>query len=492
MRLFLEGAREQLEAIEPALAALSRGQGEQAAPALRRAWHSLKGMSATMGYEGLAGLAHAAEELFRRPLPADLPPTLLTTLGEAYEGLARSVSALERGEAPPDLAPLEARVRQALDGGPVETPAQAPGTPAPLPGSVRVAAGELDGLLAETAELEILLASLPPDAVVPIRRATKRLRQRVARMRLLPFSLLVPSLERRVAEVAALGGKQARLELTGADLRLDRATLEVLLVPLQHLLTNAVDHGLEAPARRRGAGQDPVGRVQLRLAAGQETLRVTVQDDGSGADTEALARVAGEAQPAPPPDEGPLDLTDLLCRPGLTTAPRTTATSGRGVGLDAVREAVLRAGGRLTLIQRAGEGLTAELILPLSVSVTSCLLAREGDTTYGIPLASVEVVSEGVPGSGALRLTDLIRGRRRPAGAGAVQLQLRSPGYPQVTVAVDALLGRLDAVVRPLPGRLQAPAVAGTALCGDGTPVIILDPVRLTDGRPPHASPSAD
>jgi chemotaxis protein histidine kinase CheA len=279
--------------------------------------------------------------------------------------------------------------------------------------------------------------------------------------------------------------------VAGGDLRLDRATLEALLVPLQHLLTNAVDHGLEDADARGRAGKEALGAVRMQVSAGRESLRITVQDDGAGANLAALAnRLDDHLLPAASP-AGDRDLTDLLCRPGLTTAAGTTATSGRGIGLDAVREAAQRAGGRLTLIQPAAGGLRAELLLPLSVSVSSCLLARAGAATYGIPLASVEVVEDATAaGAPALSLAALLEGRQTLAAGAGIQLRLHSPGQPALAVTVDALLGRLDAVVRPLPSHLLAPAVAGTALCGDGTPVIILDPTRLWVDESTDACPA--
>jgi two-component system chemotaxis sensor kinase CheA len=515
-RLFLEGAQEQMEILDRGLAALSRGEGEAALPEIRRAWHSLKGMSATMGYEDLAALAHAVEDHFRPSSRLEISPRLLAAVTDAVAGVGRFLGAMDSDTSPPDLSTLLHRFRTAAAAGDgAGAPAPEPGqeTGPRLPPSIRVATGELDGLLAEVIDLEAVLAALQQaeeedseagdtarrraashsahdDLVLGrLRRGAERLHKRVARIRLVPFSLISPALHRVVADCAGRLGRSAVLEVSGEETRLDRGTLEALLNPLCHLLRNAVDHGLEAAKGSSDHREDEPGRIRLSLQNRGERLRVRVEDNGRGVDT---ARLAAMLEPDAPPLEDlerpGADLSPYLCRPGLSTARTATEVSGRGIGLDAVQQDLRRCGGRLTITSRPGSGTSVELLLPQKVSVTSCLLARAGGTAFGIPfsiIASVEGHPDPDPGD-SVSLEDLLGGEPPPGSRSrTVAVRLARPGSSPRAVLVDALMGRLDAVVRPLLGSPPGSAYAGSALCGDGTPVAVLDTTALLDTPSP-------
>jgi two-component system chemotaxis sensor kinase CheA len=514
-RLFLDGAHEQLDALQTGMAALSRGEDEAAVPGIRRAWHSLKGMSATMGFDDLAGLAHDAEEQFRAPLPPRFPPTLLGTLHEACQQVACFLAAVDRHHTPPDLAPIRRRLQgiagedtgpgQAAAAG--EPPALDMNLATHLPSSVRVGLQDLDGLLAEVIDLKATLSGLvaagqgasphggaaqpprtDPQGETWLRRAARgvgRVHRRVARMRLVPVSVAAPALQRLVADCANRLDKRAILDLCGDGLRVDRATLEALLNPLFHLLRNAVGHGLETPDERRRLGKPATGRITVSVLSRGDRLRITVEDDGRGIDTDRLALLLGEAGPSKEELDRPgADLAPYLCRPGLSTAAYATQVSGRGIGLDAVRRDLTRAGGRLTICSRPGAGTRVEATLPQTVSITRCLLARAGMTTYGIPLACVQAVEihDSPPGpEGRAVPLELALGGVPPPGHGEriAVIYLDVPADAPQAVLVDALLGRLDAIVRPLAGSLAEGLLAGAALCGDGTVVAVIDPARL-------------
>jgi len=504
-KLFLEGAQEQMEILDRGLAALSRGEGEAALPEIRRAWHSLKGMSATMGHEDLARLAHAVEDHFRPSARPEISPRLLAAVTDAVAGVGRFLVALDSDTSLPDLSTLVHRLRAAAEAGDGESaPSTDPGqeTGPRLPPSIRVATGELDGLLAEVIDLEAVLAAgdttprrpashpAHDDLVLGrLRRGAERLHRRVARIRLVPFSLISPALHRVVADCAGRLGRSAALEVSGEEVRLDRGTLEALLTPLCHLLRNAVDHGLAAAKGSTGDGQGEPGRIRLSLQIRGEWLRVRVEDNGRGVDTARLAAMMElDAPPLEELERPGADLSPYLCRPGLTTARTATEISGRGIGLDAVQQDLRRCGGRLTITSRPGSGTSVELLLPQKVSVTSCLLARAGGTTFGIPFSVIAGVEEHpAPDPGdAVPLEELLGGEP-PSGSGSrsVALRLARPGSSPRTVLVDTLMGRLDAVVRPLLGSPPGSAYAGSALCGDGTPVAVLDTTRLLQAPSP-------
>ena len=508
--LFLGSAREQAEIIERSLARLVAGSGDAPSGPLRRAWHTLKGMAATMGFTRLADLCHAAETVFEKQ------PVQLDALETACRGVSSALASLEAGgEEPADLDTVADAVRRSADSGPPRaTPPERPPALLPLPSRVRVATDDLDHLLADAAELDAVVRSLEASlASGPLRqrarahdprldrlrRGLRRLRLRLSRMRLLPFSLLLPSLEKTVGWAARQRGVRVHLQVDGADTQLDRANLDLLVEPLIHLLRNAVAHAAQPPDERLAADKDEALRLHLQVTVEHGLLRVIVQDDGPGVDLNALARrldpdSASRVQRATPDD----NLADVLCRAGLSTRDRVTPLAGRGIGLDAVRAAVGRAGGRIRLTSRPGCGVRVELLLPQNLSLTPCLLARCGATTYGFPLASIAGTDQGGSGkisrlrgdlwswSGvagplpAAPLEALMDGGAtwRPPETVAL-LRIESPGLGSFGVVVDALAGRLDAAVRPLPGPLSAGPCIGTALCGDGTPVAVIDPCRL-------------
>ncbi|MFQ5669733.1 MAG: chemotaxis protein CheA [Acidobacteriota bacterium] len=489
LSLFLAGAREHLDQIETSLASLARGQDEDAVASLRRALHSLKGMAATMGHADLAVLAHSLEDVFREGGAAGVAPDLLGALLQASGCMSRFLDALERSAPTPDLSGWPERIHRLAAGG---SPAREEPEPATvrLPATVRVSLKDLDYLLAEATDLTTLAdrrAAGPGEpsgsrTAAPLRRGITRLHRRITRMRLISCAPLVPTLERMVEDCARRSGKRARLEIQGQDLLMDRATLDLLLDPLIHLLRNGVAHGLERPAARLQAGKPEEGRISVAFALTHGSVRVTVEDDGQGIDRRAVSRAAertGSVRQAAL--AGGSDLTAILCRPGLSTAHGTTQVAGRGIGLDAVRETVVRAGGRLVITSPAGQGLHAVMQVPRSVSIVPCLLARAGDTTYGFPLSGVsrvQVRSSGTPAPArpVVPLERLLPGATGVADGNRRMLVWLSPGGEECCAAlVDQVLGRLDAVIRPLPAEMASAALAGTASRTDGTPVAILD-----------------
>ncbi|WP_376087792.1 ATP-binding protein [Roseomonas sp. CCTCC AB2023176] len=242
-----------------------------------------------------------------------------------------------------------------------------------------------------------------------------------------------------------------------------------------------MDHGVETPDERAAAGKPP--RATLRIAAARRAggVRVRVSDDGRGIHRDrVVARavdrglVAAEAAPG---------LTDaevhaLLFRPGFSTAETITATSGRGVGLDIVQDAVQRAGGTLEVASVPGQGTSFTLRLPLSAATQEVLLVEVSGQPYAIPLSRVEEVLEGA-GQGRdviLLATSLGLPPRRPAAAIVVR-----GGTGKVALGVDAVGRRAELLLRPLhPAVARLPGVGGVGVLGDGTPVLLLEPESVT------------
>ncbi|TGD95132.1 chemotaxis protein CheA [Methylobacterium nonmethylotrophicum] len=405
------------------------------------------------------------------------------------------------------------------------------------PRAVRVEAGRIDALVAlaeDLAAARSLLGDVVARAasgtdltgLVPALRASDErigrlaaeLHREAVGLRLQPLARIFRRFPRALRDIARQLGKEVTLTLEGEEIEVDRDGADGLFEPLLHLLRNAVDHGIEEPAARARAGKPAAGRIVLRAEGRGERVVVSVSDDGRGLDPAFIRRRAAERGLMPPAALAALDeagLIDLIFAPGFSTAAEVGAVSGRGVGMDAVRAALRHLGGGCTVESRAGHGTTVHLVLPRAQSLARLLLVEVGPELYGLPMEAVAEVAR-VPrerirdvGPGAatvlrdctvpvFRLADLLAvpaddapaadGPRSdapssdPSAAEARLAVLRSGGDP-VAVEVDRFAGRLDALVRPLPGLAALPGLAGTTLTGDGRVILVLDPDTLIDGR---------
>ena len=224
------------------------------------------------------------------------------------------------------------------------------------------------------------------------RQATADLQDEVLSVRMLPVSAVFDSLPRLVRELGRASGKEATLEIAGGETEVDRAVLEQMRGPLTHLIRNALDHGLEAPDVRERAGKPREGRISVAASQRGGTLVVELRDDGAGIDPAAVKAAAvsrGAISAAEAAAMSPRDAIALIFQPGLSTSEVVTDLSGRGVGLDVVRESVERLQGTVEVDSRIGIGTTFTLTLPVTVATTQCLLVRAAGQTFGLPLSGV-------------------------------------------------------------------------------------------------------
>jgi two-component system chemotaxis sensor kinase CheA len=520
VQVFRDEVEERLDSFVGALLAAENGQGTpETIDVLFREAHTIKGAAGMLGFDHVRELAHAAEDLLaparaERIFPVELVAPLLRvadTIRLGVDGdagacaeLAEELRGLASGATDPML---EARVEEPEAPEAPEAPEPERVPPPKRTGdgrSVRVPAEKIDRLLdlvGETVlhqrrlehELEpgdkAELAESLSDELDVGARLVDDLKTAAIGMRTRPLSTIVGSLPRAVRDIAAELGKDVELVVHGAEVELDRIILESLSDPLVHLLRNAIAHGVELPAEREAAGKPARGRLELRAEQRGPTVEITVADDGRGVPEKALeeARRVGS-------------LVDVLARPGFSTAGAVSEIAGRGVGLDAVKVHADTFGGSLEVRSEPGAGTEIVLRLPLALALLDVLLVERHRIVYGIPLGAVDEVlasddTMSLVGRRALNL----RGQPVPLedladlrSADAPALPERSPavvvasGGRRVAVRCDRLIGEEEVLLgtmSPLLGGIEG--YLGTAILGDGTIALVLEPAALTRGTTP-------
>ncbi|HYM28185.1 MAG TPA: Hpt domain-containing protein, partial [Steroidobacteraceae bacterium] len=310
-------------------------------------------------------------------------------------------------------------------------------------------------------------------------RTSRDVQQELMRMRAVPFSILDERLYRIVRQTTRELEKKAELHIEGSQVEMDRSVLDRVGAPLEHMLRNALSHGLEMPAARVAAGKPEAGRLSISLRQESNEIALVVSDDGAGLDLNRLRRKAeekGMLQPGQEPVEA--ELMQLIFVSGLSTAEAVTELSGRGIGMDVVRSEITAIGGRIDIASERGRGTTFTIYLPLTLAVTQAVLVRAGGSVLAVSAAMVEQVlrlkSEALAEGYAAQSVEF-QGRRYPlsglaqllgAEAGTAQaynsvLLLRS-GVQRIALHVDDMLGQHEIVVKSIgPQLARVPGVAG-------------------------------
>jgi two-component system sensor histidine kinase and response regulator WspE len=323
-----------------------------------------------------------------------------------------------------------------------------------------------------------------------------RLYREVIASRMRPFGDGTHGLARMVRDISRALGKQARLVVVGEDTAVDRDVLEKLEAPLTHLIRNAVDHGIDTPAERAAAGKPEGGTVRLEARHRAGMLSVSVADDGRGIDPERLRQKVIERGLHPAELVRQLsepELLEFLFLPGFSTAAGVTEFSGRGVGLDVVRDTVRRIGGSVRISTQAGRGTTFHLQLPITLSVIRAVVVEVGGEPYAFPhtridrllhvprddVRSVEhrqFVAVDGHNVGLVLAGQLLDVPADPPKGADLSVVLLSDATGAYGLVVDAIRGEQDLVVRPLDPRLgKVPNLSSAAVLDDGEPVLIVD-----------------
>ena len=555
---FLPEAREHLEGIETRLVYLEQHPDDlEAVNAIFRPFHSLKGVAGFLNLAQIQELSHEAEWLLDRVrtgqllVTAELVNLVLEVVDLLREMLADLQEALTEGRelAVFDLAPLKAKIAQlsagsaalgaqpgkaqgepqALETSPskVEVPPPegkvaplkvaeaghpAPAAEAAVPETVKVSLAKVDNLVDLMGELVIVQSQVRQNRKISeladqklerdlaqMARITSELQKISMSLRMVPIGATFRKMVRLVRDLSRKMGKDIDLRLEGEDTEIDRSMVDAIYDPLVHLVRNSVDHGLETPEERRARGKPPTGRLSLRAFHQGGDIIIEIEDDGRGLNREAiLAKAADRGLVSAGQTLSPEKIDHLIFEPGFSTAATVTEISGRGVGLDVVKQTITRLRGKIDIQSRPGEGCRFLLRLPLTLAIIDGLVVRVGDERYIIPTVGVRETLRPEPkdyftvkGQGELirvreQLMPLLR-LHRLFGVGdpevhpseALVMVVEHEGEKRALL-VDDILGKQEIVIKSLGHFFKNhKGVAGGTILGDGRVGLILDLASL-------------
>ncbi|MGK5025877.1 Hpt domain-containing protein [Janthinobacterium sp. RB2R34] len=344
------------------------------------------------------------------------------------------------------------------------------------------------------------------DDLVLQARLTRELQRDLMQIRMVPFASIAERLFRVARQSAKEVDKRVNLDIRGGAVEIDRSVLERMAAPFEHLLRNAIAHGIEPRKARLAAGKNETGELLVQVSQQGNEVAIAFSDDGAGLDLERIrARARSAGLVAPDAEVSDAQAAELIFAPGLSTADSLTELAGRGFGMDIVRSEALALGGRVDTATEAGQGIRFTIHLPLTLAVTQVVLLAANGKTYALPSVLVEQVLhlkgeqlEQVTSSGQidahgqlLALHQLSAMLGDPPAAPATRrhapvLLLRN-GNDRLALQVDDVLGNREVVVKHVgPQLARMPGIAGATVLGTGDIVLILNPVALAQHLAHH------
>lgn len=377
--------------------------------------------------------------------------------------------------------------------------------------TIRVQVETLEGLMTMVSELvltrnqlhEIVRRDQNDEFKIPFQRLsniTGELQEGVMKTRMQPIGSAWAKLPRIVRDLAAELGKTIEIEMQGEETELDRQVIELIRDPLTHMVRNAADHGIETPAERRAAGKPETGTIRLSAHHEGGHIVIEISDDGRGLDTERIKAKAIGLNAASKVDAEKLSEAQIhkfIFAPGFSTAASVTNVSGRGVGMDVVRNNIDQIGGTIDLNSVAGRGTTFRIKIPLTLAIVAGLIVGAAGERFAIPqIAIVELVHvdadsehmiERIKDASVLRLRDkllpimhlktLLRLPEPETSPGESFVVVMQVGNRTFGVDVDEVFQTEEIVVKPISSLLRRIALfSGNTILGDGSVIMILDP----------------
>jgi len=545
---FSNEAREHLDNIEQGILVLE-DQPEDAATlsSIFRAFHTFKGASGFLRLMPVNRLSHELENLLdlARSGKLLLTPPVIDLILEGRDILKNFTDELQlqlSGEKPPvpihvPVDGLVSRVRVVIENPSAAPPAKdAPASPAGAAVSEKPAAAarepvktvstmmkvdtrKFDSLVELVGELVIAQSQVSqhPDILGlrsrQIARNLSQLSQIALELQKIAMSLRMVAIKgtfqkmtRLVRDLNAGTGKDVELLISGEDTEMDRTMVEELADPLMHMIRNSVDHGIESPEKRAAAGKPERGTVRLSAFHQGGSIVIEIADDGAGLNTQRIFDKAVErgiiAAGAALEER---EIHDLIFAPGFSTAEKITGISGRGVGMDVVKQNIGKMRGKIEIDSVPGQGTTFRIFLPLTLAIIDGLIARVGEERYIFPTLSVcesfrptpDMITR-VQGKGeVVKVRDRLRPILRLYSHFNVEPRTKDPcegllivvesANQQRCIMVDELIGKQEVVIKSLDEKFKAnKCLAGAAILGDGRVGLILDPRELVQAGAPN------
>lgn len=341
-------------------------------------------------------------------------------------------------------------------------------------------------------------------------RLTRDLQQDLMRVRMVQFASISERLYRVTRQASKEVEKRVNLDIRGSTVEIDRGVLEKMAGPFEHLLRNAIVHGIETRAERQAAGKSEIGELLVEIRQEGNEVVILFSDDGRGLNLDTIrSKALKTGLLAAGQEVSDAEVTDLIFQPGFSTTEEVTELAGRGVGMDVVRSEAAALGGRVAIVSETGKGAHFTIHLPLTLAVTQVVVLTTGGKTYAIPSVLVEQVQQLKTNPLAAAYNDgavMWQGSRVPmfylstllgdTGATAVAqqyspLMILKSGNDRVAVHVDEILGNREVVVKNIgPQLARLIGIAGATVLGSGEIVLILNPVPLAQ-RAGHESQRA-
>jgi len=536
---FLAETRDMLSELSGELVAWEADPADRARlDTIFRFFHTVKGNCGFFDFPRLEALSHAAEDALadvranRRHADARLVDLALAVIDRIEAMIAEIEASGETAEGDDDdlIAALAAA------GDETAMPAPRPGAPAHVESkpseqrTIRLPVELIDQVMSGVSEMVLVrndlarrMLSLGGESGLeaPFGRLSgliNEVRDAITRTRMRRIDGLFATFPRLVRDLSAELGKQVLVDLESGEVELDREVIELIRDPLVHIIRNAVDHGIEPPEERRGAGKHECGILTISARQSGNTIMIGIMDDGRGIDDEKLAAkavAAGLVTVAEAEAMSREERIELIFEAGLSTADSVTEISGRGVGMDVVRANIEKFGGSLEIESRPGDGSRFLISVPLTLSILPSLTLRSGGQTFALPRSYVEEIVS--PIAGNLDFADVgdrrfltYRDRRLPCVRLGQALKLPEPGEDAnvhiilrlgwgdlFALSVDEILDHQELVIKPLaPAVMKSGFFVGCTQLDDGSPVLVLDVASIGYGsgipRELHRPSAAD
>lgn len=534
LKNFLIESEDGLSLMEQSILELELHPGDsEAIQSIFRVVHTMKGNASLLEIEGLLAFTHTAEDLLDhlRNGKLSVTPEIVTLLLDLVDALRQMVAAAGQGKDGPGAKDILTRISQYLkvegkiekgpdhaNQGPLSNLEAAPAmgqVPYQAARTLRVDVTKLDRLLDLAGELTIargrvaqMLETKEEISLEEIRDAHSfadtlhyELQDTILKARMVPVGPLFHQYNRTVRDMAKSLGKMAQLRIEGEDIEVDTSVVEYLKDPLLHMLRNALDHGIEPPAKRKKRGKPQTGTITVRAAREGRNIVIEVTDDGAGLDKQKIIEVAQKkglvAEPQKLPEQ---EIYQLIFEPGFTTASQVSDMSGRGVGMDVVRRNIQTLRGSVHATSQPGVGATVRIRLPLTLAIIEGFGVGVGNETYVIPVDQViECVELAKEDHENARKDGVLQLRNEPLPFIYLKDHFGLPGdrgarqsvvvvqheTSRAGLAVNELYGATQTVIKPLPAIFKdVSGVSGSAILGNGRVALILDiPALFRDFR---------